>query len=136
MQRLIINTSKTPNGYSASCDIIPGWVVAYEGEFCGFEDYIRESIDFYVECAKADGESFPEILVAPDLTLVYKFDVQSLLTHYQNIFSFAALQYITGVNQRQLWHYAAGRSKPRPKQAEKIVSALNRLGKELVSLSV
>lgn len=136
MQRLTINTSKTQNGYSASCDLIPGWVVAYDGDFAGFEDYVLESINFYVECAKADGESFPEILEAPDLVLSYKFDVQSLLNHYQNIFSFAALQYITGVNQRQLWHYAAGRSKPRPKQAEKIVNALNRLGKELVSLSV
>lgn len=136
MNKLVINTSKTLKGYSASCDLMPGWVVAYDGDFDGFEDYIRESIDFYVECAKADGEPFPEILGVPNLELSYKFDVQSLLAHYQNIFSFAALQCITGVNQRQLWHYAAGRSKPRPKQAEKIVSALNHLGKELVSLSV
>lgn len=136
MQQLTINTSKTPKGYCASCDLIPGWVVAYEGDFEGFESYVMESIDFYVECARADGDPFPEILAAPDLSLSYKFDIQSLLSHYQNIFSFAALQYITGVNQRQLWHYAAGRSKPRPKQAEKIVNALNRLGKELVSLSV
>ncbi|MDE5726956.1 MAG: hypothetical protein K2H83_05415 [Duncaniella sp.] len=136
MHRLTINTSKTPDGYSASCDLMPGWVVAYEGEFDGFENYVRESIDFYVSCAIADGDPYPEILSAHDLELSYKFDVQSLLAHYQNIFSFAALQYITGVNQRQLWHYAAGRSKPRPKQAEKIVCALNRLGKELVSLSV
>lgn len=136
MHLLTINTSKTPDGYSASCAIIPGWVVAYSGNFDGFEDYVRESIQFYVDCAKADGEEFPAILEAPDLEFTYKFDVQSLLAHYQNIFSFAALQYITGVNQRQLWHYAAGRSNPRPKQAEKIVTALNRLGKELVSLSV
>lgn len=136
MPTLTINTSKTPKGYSASCDLIPGWVVAYEGEFDGFESYIRESLDFYIACAKADGDSYPAILSDPSTTLSYRFDVQSLLSHYQNIFSFAALQYITGVNQRQLWHYAAGRSKPRPKQAEKIVGALNRLGKELVSLSV
>ena len=136
MQKLVINASKTPEGFSASCDLIPGWVVAYTGDFDGFEDYVRESIDFYVSCAQADGEPVPDILTAPDLELSYKFDIQSLLEHYQNIFSFAALQYITGVNQRQLWHYAAGRSKPRPKQAQKIVNALNRLGKELVSLSV
>lgn len=136
MAKLTINTSKTLEGYSASCDLIPGWVVAYQGDFDGFEAYVRESIDFYVDCAKADGDPFPEELTAPDLQLSYRFDVQSLLEHYQNIFSYAALQHITGVNQRQLWHYAAGRSKPRPKQAEKIVNALNRLGKELVSLSV
>lgn len=136
MSTVIINTSKTPNGYSASCDLMPGWVVAYDGEFDGFEAYVRESIEFYVECAVADGTPYPSELSAPDMHLSYRFDVQSLLCHYQNIFSLASLQSITGINQRQLWHYAAGRSKPRPKQAEKIVSALNRLGNELVSLSV
>lgn len=136
MQTLIINTSKTPSGYSASCDIIPGWIVAYEGDFDGFEPYVRESIDFYVECCQEDGTEFPPVLADKDVVIRYRFDVQSLLNHYQNIFSLAALQCITGINQRQLWHYAAGRSKPRPKQAEKIVSALNHLGKELVALSV
>lgn len=133
---LTINVSKTPDGYSASCDMLPGWIVAHNGDFESFEEYIRESIDFYVECAESDGDTYPQILVSPNLFIKYKFDIQSLLTHYQNIFSFAALQYITGVNQSQLWHYSAGRSKPRQKQAEKIVNALNRLGKELVSLSV
>lgn len=136
MQSLIINASKTPDGYSASCDIMPGWVVAYTGDFDGFEAYVRESIDFYVECALSDGDPIPEILRASEYAISYKFDIQSLLQHYQNIFSFAALQFITGVNQKQLWHYAAGRSKPRPKQAEKIVRSLNQLGKELVMLSV
>lgn len=136
MHTLIINTSKTPSGYSASCDIIPGWIVAYDGDFDGFELYVRESINFYVECCQADGDPFPPVLAEKGLTLRYRFDVQSLLNHYQKIFSLAALQCITGINQRQLWHYAAGRSKPRPKQAEKIVGALNRLGKELVALSV
>lgn len=136
MQTLTINTSKTPSGYSASCDIIPGWVVAYEGDFDGFEAYVRESIDFYVECCQADGIPFPSVLADKEVDIRYRFDVQSLLNHYQNIFSLAALQCITGINQRQLWHYAAGRSKPRAKQAEKIVGALNHLGKELVALSV
>ncbi|WP_303742515.1 hypothetical protein [uncultured Duncaniella sp.] len=115
---------------------MPGWIVAHDGDFDSFENYIRESIEFYVDCAKADGDPYPPVLDSPELHIKYKFDIQSLLLHYQNIFSFAALQYITGVNQRQLWHYAAGRSKPRQKQAEKIVQALNSLGKELVSLSV
>ena len=52
MQTLTINTSKTPSGYSASCDIIPGWVVAYEGDFDGFEPYVRESIDFMLNAVR------------------------------------------------------------------------------------
>ena len=136
MSNIIINTSKTPVGYSASCDIMPGWVVAYEGDFDGFEAYVRESIDFYVECAREDGLALPQELEGSIDNIQFRFDIQSLLNHYQNIFSLAALQSITGINQRQLWHYSAGRSKPRYKQAQKIVTALNHLGKELVSLSV
>ena len=49
MKKLIINTSKTEKGYSASCDIIVGWVVAYTGDFSGFVEYVKDSIDFYVE---------------------------------------------------------------------------------------
>ncbi len=135
MENLVINASKTEKGYSASCDLIPGWIVAYTGDFDGFENYIRESIDFYIECAREDNEFYPSILDS-EYNIIYRFDVQSLLCHFQNIFSFSALEHITGVNQRQLWHYAAGRSKPRHKQAQKIISSLNRLGKELVSLSV
>lgn len=136
MCQLIVNVSKTPTGYSASCDLIPGWIVAYNGDFEGFENYLRESIDFYVECAIEDGVDFPPILSDEKAVVLYKFDIRSLLAHYQSIFSLASLQSITGINQRQLWHYAAGRSNPRPRQARKIVEALNHLGKELSSLSV
>ena len=135
MSILILNTSKTPEGYSASCDLLPGWVVAFTGNFDEFKEYVLESIDFFVECAKNDGEEYPAIF-DEEYQISYKFDIQSLFCHYQNNFSFAALQHITGVNQRQLWHYAAGRSKPRRNQAEKIVASLNKLGKELTTLTV
>ena len=79
MQQLTINTSKTPKGYSASCDLMPGWVVAYEGDFDGFKDYVRESIRFYVDCALADGEPFSEILASPDLTLPTKSNIRACL---------------------------------------------------------
>lgn len=135
MNTLVINVSKTPDGYSASCPILDGWVVAYEGDFDSFKEYIKESIDFYVECAQNDNDDYPDVLKG-EYQVSYKFDIQSLLCHYQNIFSFASLQHITGVNQRQLWHYAAGRSKPRHAQALKIVNSLNKLGRELTTLTL
>ena len=59
---ITINVSKTEEGYSASCDLIPGWVVAYTGDFAGFEEYLRESIGFYLDCAREDGDPVPEEL--------------------------------------------------------------------------
>ncbi len=43
---------------------------------------------------------------------------------------------ITGINERQLWHYASGLRKPRPTQRKRIEDGLHRLGAELLTLSV
>lgn len=135
MDKLFINTARTENGYSCSCDLLPGWIVASEGDFETFKKDVQESIDFYVACAKEDHESYPAVLDG-NYDLVFKFDVQSLLQFFQGIFSFSALQTITGINQKQLAHYAAGRSKPRPQQAKKIADGLHRLATEMMAVTV
>jgi predicted transcriptional regulator len=55
---------------------------------------------------------------------------------YKGIFTRAALERITGINQTQLGHYAAGRSKPRIMQVKKIEKALHELGEELSTISL
>lgn len=135
MDKLLMNTARTANGYSCSCDLLPGWIVASEGDFETFKKEVQESIDFYVACAKEDGNPYPAVLDG-EYELVYKFDVQSLLQFFQGIFSFSALQTITGINQKQLAHYAAGRSKPRPQQAQKIADGLHRLAQEMMAVTV
>ena len=135
MEKVNINTAMTPNGYSCTCDLLPGWIVGYSGSFDGFQDYVKESIDFYVECAKEDGRDYPSVFDG-EYELVYKYDVQSLLEFYRGIFSFSALQTITGINQKQLAHYAAGISKPRQPQRIKIVNGLHRLASQLQAVAV
>lgn len=134
MEQVIISTSKTENGFSASCELLPGWVVAFTGNFSNFVNYVQESIDFYVDCAKIDKESYPAVF---DTTyeLLFKMDIQSLLFCYDKILTRAALSRMTGINQRQLGHYICGRSKPRKPQSEKIVNALHSLGKELQAIT-
>ena len=135
MEKVIITTARTENGYSGSCSLLPGWIVAHTGNFDEFKKEVQESIDFYVECAKADGDSYSTVFDG-EYKLVYKFDVQSLLDFYRGIFSFSALQTITGINQKQLAHYASGISKPRKQQEEKIANGLNKLGQELLQVTV
>lgn len=135
MEKVIMNTARTENGYSCECNLLPGWVVAYTGDFDGFQNYVKESIDFYVEGAKEDGEPYPPVFDG-EYEIVYKFDVQSLLEYYRGIFSFSALQTITGINQKQLAHYASGISKPRQAQAKKIADGLHKLANELQIVTV
>ena len=59
-----------------------------------------------------------------------------LLNAYSDVFTKAALSRITGINQRQLWHYASGMRKPRPTQRKRIEDGLHRLGMELLNIGV
>ena len=71
-----------------------------------------------------------------DYVVTYKFDTESLLSYYKGIFTNAALERITGINQMQISHYATGLKKPRPAQVKKIETALHDLGKELLAVEL
>lgn len=135
MEEVIISTSRTEKGFSASCELLPGWVVSYTGNFTGFVEYVKESIDFYIDCAKADGDEYPAVFDS-EYTLSFKMNIQSVLYCYDKILTRAALARLTGINERQLGHYICGRSKPRAAQSGKIVKALHSLGQELQSIRV
>ena len=135
MEKVIIETARTENGYCGACELLPGWIVTCTGDYDAFKKEVADSIRFYVECARKDNESYPPLFDGT-YEIVYKFDVRSLLLYYQGIFSFSALQTITGINQKQLAHYAAGRCKPRRAQAEKIANGLHALAKDLMQVTV
>lgn len=82
-----------------------------------------------------EGENRPPFLDKP-YELVYKFDTESLLEYYKGIFSKAAFERLTGINQHQISHYASGLKKPRREQRKKIESALHQLGEELLTVEL
>ena len=69
-----------------------------------------------------------------DMEIEWVFDVQSFLQYYSGIFTKAALERITGINQKQLGHYASGLKKPRRAQVEKIENALRGFIEEMGSI--
>ena len=135
METFKVQVSKTPTGYCASMEALPGWITGVSGSFADLQKEVKESINFYVECAKTDGDEYP-VGLDGNYNLEYVFSVESLLLFYDGILSRAALSRLTGINERQLGHYICGRSHPRKEQSRKIVAALNLLGKELLSISV
>ncbi len=76
---------------------------------------------------------WPEILRG-DYNIEFQFDAQSFLTYYSAVFSKPALEKLTGINQKQLHHYATGLRKPREAQRKKIETALHKLGSELMAV--
>jgi len=80
-------------------------------------------------------ENLPDILKR-DYTIVYQYDTQSFLKHYNGIFTNVALERMTGINQKLLHHYASGLKKPRLAQRKKIEAALHKLGSELMDVEL
>ena len=56
-------------------------------------------------------------------------------TSSERFASMAAISRATGINQRQLSHYATGLKTPRPKQRQRIVEGLHKIGRELMAFA-
>ncbi len=95
------------------------------------ESNIREAIDLYLE-----DNPTPCDLFSDKYELIFKIDTATFINYYSNIFTKAALSRITGINERQLWHYAAGVHKPRRKQTEKIQTGIKSLSRELEAINL
>lgn len=90
----------------------------------------KDSILAAIELYKKYNNEIPEELQG-DMEIEWIFDVQSFLQYYSGIFTKAALERITGINQKQLGHYASGLKKPRRAQVEKIENALRGFIKDM-----
>lgn len=134
MKTLTVIIERTENNYSAYLQEIDGIVTT--GKSVGeIKAGIIESINVLIEDCKEFGGIIPPEL-EDDYNLVFRMDVKSLLGFYSGIFTKAGLERITGINQKQLWHYASGARNPRPEQSLKLETALHKLGEELLAINL
>ncbi|MDL2208142.1 hypothetical protein LJB97_00800 [Parabacteroides sp. OttesenSCG-928-O15] len=125
--RIVVGASENHFGaYADNCDGVYGG-----------GDTAREAIANAMEGLRLLKVSRPEQewpeIIKGEYEVVYSYDVQSILNYYLSIFTAPALERITGINQKQLHHYASGIKKPRIQQKDKIIDGLHRLGKELMA---
>lgn len=132
MSKLNIIIEKAEHNYSAFIKEIDG-VVATGSSIDEIKTNILEAIEVLIESYKDCTEEIPEVL-SREYDVEFSLDTQSFLNIYSEIFTKSGLERLTGINQKQLWHYAKGKTKPRPAQKMKIESALHKLGEELISL--
>ena len=115
--------------YSENCDgIYGGGDTAEEAKANALE-----GLRLFLETQPAD--KIPDILKG-EYEVVFKYDIRSLLNYYNKYFSNVALESLTGINQKQLFHYASGLKKPREAQRKKIEEAFHKLGKELLAVEL
>ncbi|MDL2305358.1 antitoxin HicB [Bacteroides sp. OttesenSCG-928-D19] len=117
------------SAYAENCDgIYGGGDTAEEAKANALE-----GLRLLIETCPAD--RLPDILKG-EYEIVFKYDIRSLLNYYNKYFSNVALESLTGINQKQLFHYASGLKKPRETQRKKIEEAFHKLGKELLAVEL
>lgn len=91
---------------------------------------IEEAIEIYKATCEELGLEVPNELKG-DYVLNYKLDMCSFLNVYARMLPKSALEALTGINQKQLWHYASGKSKPRPETVRKVSESIHAFAEEL-----
>ena len=132
MEKLIIEIAKSEDHYGAYSVNCPG-VYGAGNTVEEAKENVLEGLKLLIDSRK--NEELPDILKG-EYEIFYKFDAQSFLKYFENIFSKPALERLTGINQKQLHHYASGLRNPRLEQRKKIEFALHNLGKELLSVEL
>ncbi|KAA6338302.1 hypothetical protein EZS27_013694 [termite gut metagenome] len=134
MKTIKVIIEQAENNYCAYLEGIDG-IVAVGDSIDEIKSNMCDSIQVLKDECDEFGYEFPEELQG-EYELLYQMDVKSVLEFYSGIFTKAGLERITGINQKQLWHYASGGRRPRPEQALKIETALHKLGKELLAINL
>lgn len=119
MGKIKVTIEKSADLFSAWAENVPG--IYGEGETV---KEAKDSILMAIELYKKYNDKIP-VELQGDMDIEWTFDIQSLLQYFNGIFTKAALERITGINQKQLGHYASGLKKPRRAQVERIQNALS-----------
>ena len=121
------------NNLSAYIEGVP--VITTGNDVKEIEKNMQEAVELYLESCK-EMNIVPVEVLQGEFTLKFKIDAATFINYYSSIFTKAALSRITGINERQLWHYAAGVHKPRKQQLEKIQKGINALTEELAAINL
>ena len=134
MKKNVVEIFFANKNFSAHVPLLPGCVsTGSTPDEIKFN--ILEAIEFHLEGMKEDGDPIPSSFKGK-YEIVFKFDTQSLLKYYKNVITGSALEKYSGINQKQLNHYANLHRKPKADQIKKIEAAFHDLGRELLAVQL
>ncbi|RRJ87780.1 type II toxin-antitoxin system HicB family antitoxin [Flavobacterium macacae] len=132
MKTVKIIIEKTEDMFSAFAENV-------EGIYAGGDtvEEVKQSVLDSIRLLKEYNtpENIPSILKGV-YNITFQFDAVSLLSYYKGVFTNSAFEKITGINQKQIQHYASGHRKPSEQTAQKIETALHKLGEELLAVEL
>ena len=127
MKKLVVNICASQDSFGAYSVNGEG-IYGAGNSIKDCQDDVLKSIEEIKQTLPPD--EWPDIL-KEEYDIEWHYDVQTLLLHYGALMSLSGLERITGINQKQLWAYMNGRSKPRRKQVDRIENSIRIFGGEL-----
>ena len=129
MKTLTAIIESAENNYAAYIEGLDG-IVATGETVTDIKESLLQAVNEYVLLCEETGCEVP-LDLRGNYRIEFKMDVKSLLNLFSKVFTKSGLERLTGINQKQLWHYASGMSVPRRAQVTKIENAIHRLADEL-----
>lgn len=120
------------NNYGAVLDLLPG-CVAVDESLSGVKAGIRSAVELHLAIMREDGDEIPAAFLL-EYDFVFELDIRALLHHYGGVITRTGLSRLTGINEKQLGHYAQGVRNPRQQQRDKIVDGFHKIAKELLEV--
>lgn len=111
-----------------------GSIICTHKTLDGVKQAFTESLDFHMEGMAADGDAIPEWYANRDFDIDYELEVSALLRSMEAYTTMAAISRATGINQKQLSHYASSLKTPRTGQRKRIVEGLHRIGEAFLAI--
>jgi predicted RNase H-like HicB family nuclease len=134
MEKIKVSISWSGDNYVAGTGEINGVVMVTNKTLEGVKKAFIDALEFHIETSVANGDKLPKYIVVKNYELDFELKVSALLHKLDGIVTRAALERVTGIDQRQLGHYIQGRREPRPETRGKIINGLHQLGKELIAV--
>ena len=120
------------NNYSAYLVDVDG-IIGIGGTLEDVKRSLLESIKYTVDEAVEDGLEIPEPLKG-EYEVKFTFDLPTFLQLYDKVVSKSGLERITGINQKQLWHYANGLRRPKTSTVKRVSDSIHRFAEDLLSV--
>ena len=130
MKKLRAIISIGPEDFGAWIENLPGVYGAGE-TVAEAKKNLEEGLVLYIK-----HNEVPAWLKNGQYKFIHKFDSQSFLNYFKGIFTNSALEKISGINQRQINHYATGKKRPRPEQLKRIERGIHKLADELMAVEL
>ena len=133
MKKLQVRIGWSGNNYSCIADDpeLDGIIVVTNKTLKGLKNDFQESLQFHIEGSVQGGDIVPAWLINSEYELDYVLETSALLHSLDGVLTRSAIARASGINERQIGHYASGIRVPRPEQRNRIIKAVHAISKEL-----